>query len=115
MAHNFGQENRLQTIFFLSSSWKTRLLENVVLSFLFIMANDKISPELKQRIFQLLQLKYSHSMVLKELKKDNVTVSKATISKIKNLKVFHSRVSQKIENGGRKRGPKFKLRPYQLK
>ena len=54
-------------------------------------------------------------MVLKELNKDNVTVSKATISKIKNLKVFHSRGSQKIETGGRKRGPKFKLRPYQLK
>jgi hypothetical protein len=79
------------------------------------MANGKVSPEVKQKIFELLQLKYSFSMIHKELKKYNINVSNYTISKIKNTKTFLQNSNNKMKNNRKKLGPKFKLKLHQLK
>ena len=70
---------------------------------------------MKHLISDLLHLKCSFSMIVKELKKDNIFVSKGTISKIKNLKVFSENKSYKVEKKVNKREPKFNLKSTQLK
>jgi hypothetical protein len=48
------------------------------------MGANKIDDHIEGRILQLLRLRWSHSLILKELKKDKIAISRGLISKIKN-------------------------------
>ena len=47
---------------------------------------QKISPEVRIRIQTLLDLKWSYSMIIKDLKEKQLSISKSTILNIKNKK-----------------------------
>lgn len=67
-----------------------------------LMGKVKFSPELKGRVFQLLDQNMSYSSIIKILKSYEVSISKGQISRIKNGCVSSASTSEGKENRGRK-------------
>ncbi len=65
----------------------------------FIEFNDRVKGE----ILRVLKLNYPHKQIQKDMKKENINISRVTISRIKNVEDVRPKLIPKDKNIGNRR------------